>query len=171
MAAGIPERGGCLAWAVLPLRRYAEFGGRSTRTELLSFYLMVMLVLAVGVVSSLYAPALRSAGIAVVGWLLLLALLCPSVALAVRRLHDSGRSGWWALLGAPGYAVNLFDDFYAGPPLDPRMMAPLADLVGLAGLANLALFVLLVWNDEPGPNCYGPNPRMDPPEPDPQDLE
>jgi len=167
MAAGVPDRGGCLAWAVLPLRRYAEFGGRSTRTELVAFYLLVMLILAFGVALSLFVPVLRSAGIAVVGWFLLLALLCPSVALAVRRLHDSGRSGWWALLALPGNALNLLNDFYTGPALDPERMAPLADL---AGLASLALLVLLLWNDDPEPNRYGPNPRMDPPEPDAQDL-
>lgn len=170
MAADLAERGGCLAWAVLPLRRYAEFGGRSTRTELVAFYLLVMLVLAIGVVSSLFVPVLRSAGIAVVGWLLLLTLLCPSVALAVRRLHDSGRSGWWALLALPGNALQLFDDFYTGPALDPEIAAPLADLAGLAGLASFGLLVLLLWNDDPEPNRYGPNPRMDPPEPDAQGL-
>lgn len=170
MAAGVPDRGGCLAWAVLPLRRYAEFGGRSTRTELVAFYLLVMLILALGLALSLIVPVLRSAGIAVIGWLLLLALLCPSVALAVRRLHDSGRSGWWALLAAPANVLDLFHDFYAGPPLEPEMAAPLADLAGLAGLASLGLLVLLLWNDDPGPNRYGPNPRMDPPEPAPQDF-
>jgi uncharacterized membrane protein YhaH (DUF805 family) len=153
----------------LPLRRYAEFGGRSTRTEFFAFYLLVMLILAAGAVASLFVPVLRSAGMAVVGWLLLLALLCPSVALTVRRLHDSGRSGWWALLALPGNALNLLHDFYAGPPLSPERMAPLADLAGLAGLAGLALFVLLVWNDDPGPNRYGPNPRMDAPEPGAQE--
>jgi uncharacterized membrane protein YhaH (DUF805 family) len=167
MAAGVPDRGGCLAWAVLPLRRYAEFGGRSTRTELVAFYLLVMLILAFGVALSVFVPVLRSAGIAVVGWLLLLALLSPSVALAVRRLHDSGRSGWWALLALPGNALNLLHDFYPGAALEPERMAPLADLAGLAGLG---LLVLLLWNDDPEPNRYGPNPRMDPPEPDAQDL-
>lgn len=167
MAAGVPDRGGCLAWALLPLRRYAEFGGRSTRTELVAFYLLVMLILAIGAALTLAVPMLRSAGIAVVGWLLLLALLCPSVALAVRRLHDSGRSGWWGLLALPGNALNLLHDFYPGTALEPERMAPLADLAGLAGFG---LLVLLLWNDDPEPNRYGPNPRMDPPEPDAQDF-
>jgi uncharacterized membrane protein YhaH (DUF805 family) len=170
VAAGVPDRRGCLAWAVLPLRRYAEFGGRSTRTELIAFYLLFMLIMAIGISSSLFVPVLRSAGMAVVGWLLLLVLLCPSVALAVRRLHDSGRSGGWALLALPAHVLNFMDDFYTGPPLDSDGMAALADLGGLAGLASLVLLVLLLWNDDPEPNRYGPNPRMDAREPEIQDL-
>jgi uncharacterized membrane protein YhaH (DUF805 family) len=39
----------------------------------------------------------------------LLFLLCPAAALAVRRLHDTGRSGWWLLLGLPALAGNIWE--------------------------------------------------------------
>lgn len=156
------DPGGCLAWALLPLRRYAEFGGRSRRTELVAFYLLFMLV---GAALTFGVLLLRSFEFVVVGWLLL--LLCPSLALAVRRLHDSGRSGWWLLLALPGVALDVWHHFYPAAALDPEAMAPLADL---AELVRLGLLVLLLWNDDPEPNRYGLNPRFDPPEPETQDF-
>jgi uncharacterized membrane protein YhaH (DUF805 family) len=157
----VPDHGGCLAWALLPLRRYAEFGGRSTRTELVAFYLLIMLV---GVPLTFAMLLLRSFEIAIAaGWLLQLALLCPSLALAVRRLHDSGRSGWWLLLAVPGVALSIWQDFH--PEAAPRpkgLPSPLELAISAASLASL---VLLLWNDDPGPNRYGPNPRYDPPDP------
>jgi Flp pilus assembly protein protease CpaA len=61
----VPD-GGCLAWALLPLRRYAEFGGRSRRTELVAFYLLIMLA---GFLLTFAMLLLRSSGIVIVaGW-------------------------------------------------------------------------------------------------------
>jgi uncharacterized membrane protein YhaH (DUF805 family) len=153
----VPDNGGCFGYALLPLRRYAEFGGRSRRTELVAFYLLIMLV---GFPLTFAMLMLRSSEIAVAaGWLLPLALLCPSVALIVRRLHDTGRSGWWALLAVPNVAHSIWQ---ASDPEAPG----LEDAEALAGLASLGLFVLLMWNDDPEPNRYGPNPRYDAPEQD-----
>ena len=161
----MPDNGGCFFWGLLPLRRYAEFGGRSRRTELVAFYLMIMLV---GFPLALAMLMLGSSKIgAAAGWLLLLALLCPSLALAVRRLHDSGRSGWWLLLVVPGAALAIWESFLPAAALGREEMRALADLAQSA--ASLVLLVLLLWTDEPEPNRYGPNPRFDPPEtPEPE---
>jgi uncharacterized membrane protein YhaH (DUF805 family) len=157
----VPDNGGCFFWAFLPLRRYAEFGGRSRRTELVAFYLMIMLV---GVPLTFAMLWLRSSEIAIAaGWLLQLALLCPSAALAVRRLHDSGRSGWWLLLAVPGVALSIWQNFHPEAVRGPDDMPSLVDPA--ASIASLVLLVLLLWNDDPEPNRYGPNPRYDPPEP------
>jgi uncharacterized membrane protein YhaH (DUF805 family) len=156
----MPDPGGCFAWALLPLRRYAEFGGRSRRTELVAFYLLLMLV---GFPLTFAMLMLRSFEIVIAaGWLLQLALLCPSVALAVRRLHDSGRSGWWLLLAVPGVALSIWQTFHPEAALGPEDMLSLVDLADSA--ASLVLLVLLLWTDDPEPNRYGPNPRYDPPE-------
>ncbi len=56
-------------------------------------------------------------------------ILIPTLAVAVRRLHDTGRSGWWMLL-------NL-----------------------LPGLGTLILLVFFVFESEEGTNEYGPNPK------------
>lgn len=160
------DHGGCFFWALLPLRRYAEFGGRSRRTELVAFYLLIMLV---GFPLALATLWLRSSEIAAAaGWLLPLALLCPSVALAVRRLHDSGRSGRWLLLAVPGVALSLWQNFHPEAAPGPEDMPSPVDLIDSA--ASLVLFVLLLWPDDPEPNRYGPNPRFDPPEPEAQGL-
>jgi uncharacterized membrane protein YhaH (DUF805 family) len=157
----VDDPGGCLAWAFLPLRRYADFGGRSRRTELVTFYL---LVLPVGFALSFAAFLSSSATAVAAAWLMHLALLCPSVALAVRRLHDTGRSGWWTLLALPAVAQGIWQASDPGAP-------GLEDAAALADLAGFALFVLLMWKDDPEPNRYGPNPRFDAPGPEAQGLE
>jgi transcriptional regulator with XRE-family HTH domain len=83
---------GCLA-------RYAEFDGRAGRPEYWWFALFVALVTSVGTLIS-----------DVVGGIVLLLLLIPLAAAGARRLHDTGRSGWWQLFAlAPlGFVVPLF---------------------------------------------------------------
>lgn len=87
-----------MEWMILPLKRYAEFGGRSRRME---FWMFTLFTILVGIVANALDIALLN-----VGWddtgpidaLTSLALLIPSIAVGVRRLHDTGRSGWWYLL-------------------------------------------------------------------------
>lgn len=70
------------------LKKYATFDGRARRSEYWWFILFSILVqMGGGIV-----------GQAVSG-LLCLALLLPSLAVGARRLHDTGRSGWWLLVG------------------------------------------------------------------------
>lgn len=74
------------------LTEYATFGGRAARSEYWYFFLFTFLV-------SAAANILDAAGeTQVVGALAALALLIPSIAVAVRRLHDRDKSGWWYLL-------------------------------------------------------------------------
>lgn len=151
--------------ALRPLKHYADFRGRSTRTELILFYVLVLFAQMV-----LFWPIVLigvEAGRWVQGGLLLL-LLCPAAALAVRRLHDTGRSGWWLLLGLPTVAVNILEWgrlFRHGPPTTPAVLPDPVDIA--ASLCSLALLVLLLWNDDPEPNGYGLNPRYDEPGPAP----
>ncbi|HEV2817109.1 MAG TPA: DUF805 domain-containing protein [Allosphingosinicella sp.] len=150
--------GFALAWE--PLVRYADFSGRSRRSDLLFFYVLTILL------NVLIDWAGLLAGLHDYRWLSLaftLMLLCPWAALAVRRLHDSGRGGWWLLLGLPVLALNLWDDWRRlGDPFALSVQSSLPILVEIPlALALLALIVLLFWEDEEGPNCYGPNPRYD----------
>jgi uncharacterized membrane protein YhaH (DUF805 family) len=77
------------------LRKYATFSGRASRSELWWFVLFECLVSAaasvldVGIGASDVKPITALAG---------LALLLPSLAVAVRRLHDIDYSGWWILI-------------------------------------------------------------------------
>ena len=74
------------------LRAYARFSGRSTRTQFWSF-LLVSIVLCV-----LVALVDRYFQLYTLGYLCALFLFLPTLAICVRRLRDSGRSGWWVLI-------------------------------------------------------------------------
>ena len=111
------------------LRRYAEFSGRSTRKEFWTFMLVHVVVLLLWFVA-LVATAENetlSASITVPGVLYVVATLVPELAVRVRRLHDTGRSGWWLLLA----------------------VVPL--------IGPVVLLVFLCQASESGANAYGPH--------------
>jgi uncharacterized membrane protein YhaH (DUF805 family) len=150
------ESGFAVAWS--PLRRYADFRGRSTRFELLLFYaLLIVINLAIGWAGFLTVPEVAVWGPSV----LLLVTACPILALMVRRLHDTGRSARWLLLGLPllGFtlweAVVQYRDSLAQSPIDAL---PVVARLALA-MTGVVIAVLLLWDDDESANAYGPNPR------------
>lgn len=68
-------------------------------------------------------------GPGILGTLYSFAILIPAIAVSIRRLHDTGRSGWWFLI----------------------CFIPL--------IGTIVLFVFMVLDSEPGENQYGPNPK------------
>ena len=86
------------------LKKYNDFNGRARRSEYWYFFLINMLVTqAVN-----FTNILLFDGLAVIGWITMLfnlAILVPSVAVAIRRMHDVGKSGWYALI--PFYNLIL----------------------------------------------------------------
>ena len=80
-------------------RKYAVFSGRSSRSEYWSFVLVWALIYISGViVSRVDFPDVIGGIIWVAYMVYLFATLIPWLALTVRRLHDTGRSGWWFLI-------------------------------------------------------------------------
>jgi uncharacterized membrane protein YhaH (DUF805 family) len=76
------------------LQNYATFSGRARRSEFWFFMLFNLLVQVVaGVVDSMIL------GVGAIGAIATLGLFLPNLAVAVRRLHDTGRSGWLILVG------------------------------------------------------------------------
>jgi len=75
------------------LKNFAEFSGRATRKQYWMFYLFyIIFAFVTGIV----------AGIFNADWLIsvyVLVIFIPNISITARRLHDTGRSGWWQLIG------------------------------------------------------------------------
>jgi uncharacterized membrane protein YhaH (DUF805 family) len=81
------------------LQKYADFSGRGRRSEYWYFALFNLLVgIAAGIIDVILGTDFDT-GSGLIGLLASLALLLPSLAAGVRRLHDTSRSGWWILIG------------------------------------------------------------------------
>ncbi len=109
-----------LDWMLLPLRRYADFSGRSRRKEFWLYYLLNMIVTFVGVglmvagvpwsqMNDKYMPPFGVSswigGILLTVWVL--GTFVPSLAVAVRRFHDQDKSGWFYLLAFIPYVGSI----------------------------------------------------------------
>lgn len=118
-----------MGWAIEPLRKYATFSGRSRRKE---YWLFVLLVFVVSLILSAIDAAIgtsSSAGTGLLSGIFSLAVLIPSLAVLVRRLHDTDRSGWWALL----------------------LLLPI--------IGGLILLIFALLDSTPGQNRFGTNPK------------
>lgn len=180
-----------MKWMFLPFRRYFEFSGRSRRKEywlFTLFYFVVSFTLsilqfAIGG-NALLSPGFGSTGanetalaslgvIGIVQLILVLGCFFPSLAVSVRRLHDTNRRGWWLLaplvpyvviIGAvvAGMSAVLMGARGAGFGGDGPPVAMFA-IVGISLLAFMILaIVLLVFmclEGTRGPNRFGADPK------------
>ncbi|HEX8485641.1 DUF805 domain-containing protein [Sphingomonas sp.] len=102
-------------WMLMPLRRYAEFSGRSRRKEYWMFVLGYLIVgVIAGVLFAILSGGMDETGpgtgmtiLFVIAGLALLALFIPSLAVQVRRFHDQDKSGWFVLLGFIPYIGGI----------------------------------------------------------------
>jgi len=127
-------------WYLMVWKKYAEFDGRARRTEYWMFTLFSFLAM-------LVLGAVGGVGIAMsqdYGWALFLPLciyalaaMIPSLAVATRRFHDTGKSGWILFL---------------------LIMLGIIPVVGF--IASIVQLVFLCSDSDPGPNQYGPNPKF-----------
>lgn len=107
--------------------KYFTFSGRASRAEYWWFSLAVLLVILVlSVLIGIIAALFKSEGgmIYLMALLLLVlgifALVIPSVTVCVRRLHDTGRSGWWYLVNFLPYAGSIILLVLTLLPSDPE---------------------------------------------------
>jgi uncharacterized membrane protein YhaH (DUF805 family) len=156
-------------WMFMPLRRYAEFSGRSRRMEYWMWFLfqvLLNLLFVILVVGSVGMGALTgdarqmmagigSALLIYALWLLvLLAFFIPNLAVMIRRLHDSDRSGHWVwIFWGPYLLMILMSLVGAGSPSSQGILALVA-LVGAVGL-----LVLMFFEGTKGANRYGQDPK------------
>ena len=118
-------------WYIEVLKKYTVFTGRARRKEYWMFTLFnIIISIAISIVAQLFV---RIPVIGLIFGLLPLiyaiAVLLPSIAVGIRRLHDTNRSGWFLLL-------------------------VLIPLVGA-----IVLIIFLVQEGTPGDNQYGANPK------------
>ncbi|MGB0894677.1 MAG: DUF805 domain-containing protein [Parashewanella sp.] len=73
-------------------KKYADFTDRARRAEFWYFQLFALIV---NVVLSLIA---EFTGVSIFGFIFSIVVILPSLAVGARRLHDTGRSGWWQLI-------------------------------------------------------------------------
>jgi uncharacterized membrane protein YhaH (DUF805 family) len=98
------------------LSKYAICEGRAGRAEFWWFNLLGGLITLGGVITKVFSPTAGN----VIFWVCAIPLLLPSIAVGIRRLHDTGRSGWhflWTLVPLVGGLVMLV---YLTQPSDPR---------------------------------------------------
>lgn len=111
-------------WFVAVLRKYATFTGRARRKEYWMYWLIYVLISIVlmfvdGIAGTLNADT----GTGLFSSIFMLGTLLPSLAVTVRRLHDTDRNGWWILLGfipLIGGLILLIFTVKAGDPAENR---------------------------------------------------
>jgi uncharacterized membrane protein YhaH (DUF805 family) len=86
-------------WYIQVLKKYAVFSGRARRKEYWMFVLFNIIFLIVAVIlDNILGTAIEDVGYGLFYIVYSLAVLIPAIAVGVRRLHDTDRSGWWLLI-------------------------------------------------------------------------
>ena len=166
-------------WAIRPFKNYATFTGRAPRAEFWWFTLFVMIIyLVVMFVVGAFAAGLASANpvtaivtgsfgfSTIVVTLLWLAMFIPSLAVQIRRLHDTNRSGWWLAAFWVLYVIYTVFMVKAGvgaavaPGTTPNLgaMAGMGVLAIVMLIASIVLLVFFCLRGTVGPNRYGADP-------------
>lgn len=116
-----------MSWYLEGFKKYADFSGRSRRKEYWYFYLFN--IIASFVLGFLDGMLFDAETIGFLSGLYMLVALIPGVAVTIRRLHDTGRSGWWLLIN--------FIPF----------------------IGSIIFLVFMLSDSTAGTNQYGPNPK------------
>jgi uncharacterized membrane protein YhaH (DUF805 family) len=87
-------------WFIFALKNFGDFKGRARRSEFWFFqlfFLIAMLIL-VFIDNAIGTADAEDPSIGILSGIFILVMLIPSISVSVRRLHDTGRSGWYYLL-------------------------------------------------------------------------
>lgn len=80
------------------IKNYAGFSGRAGQREYWMFTLVYILIYAALAIVTAIMPTVIASVFSILTLVFALGLLIPSIAVCIRRLHDTDHSGWWALL-------------------------------------------------------------------------
>lgn len=119
-----------MSWYLEVLKKYARFDGRAGKKEYWHFSLVSFIIIVVLSVIDIATGTFKvEVGLGLLSGIYTLAVLIPGIAVSVRRLHDTDRSGWWLLINA-------------------------IPLIGV-----VVFLVFTAQNGTPGDNQYGSNPK------------
>ena len=119
-----------MSWYLEALKKYAVFGGRSRRKEYWFFVLFnIIVAMVLTAIDFLLGTFSASANVGLLSGIYSLAVLIPTIAVSIRRLHDIDRTGWWILIS----------------------------LIPVIG--SIVLFIFALLDGTPGSNRFGPNPK------------
>jgi uncharacterized membrane protein YhaH (DUF805 family) len=117
-------------WYLEVMKKYVTFSGRARRKEYWMFVLVNgIIAFVLATIQSATVDSNGQSPLVILTSLYSLAVFLPSLAVSVRRLHDTGHSGWWYLI----------------------VLVPL--------IGAIVLLVWFVSDSQPGENQYGPNPK------------
>lgn len=143
------------------LKKYATFSGRASRSEYWWFYLFITLLSVAAAILDLLLLGAKAGETGVLGGIVSITTLVPSLAVTSRRLHDTDRRGWWMLL--PVAAITPFLIYIVmrfGPDTPPS--GPASGVITatiLAGLVSVGLLLYwLIKRGTQGANRFGPDP-------------
>jgi uncharacterized membrane protein YhaH (DUF805 family) len=112
-------------WYFIVLKKFTDFTSRASRSE---YWYFILFNIVISILCRLLDSAIGNET-EIIGFIYSLAVILPSIAVTTRRLHDTGRSGWWQLIG----------------------------LIPIIGW--IVLFVWVVTDSNPEVNLYGENPK------------
>ncbi len=122
-----------MSWYITCWKKYVDFSGRARRREYWWFYLINSIIASILAMIAVFTS--RETNISPFYWvavLFSLAIILPSLAVQIRRLHDVGKSGWWIFISLVPFIGGLW------------------------------LLVLMLSDSQAGTNQYGPNPKEAP---------
>lgn len=118
-------------WYLEVLKKFADFSGRARRKEYWYFVLFNMIFsIVLSFFDGVFGSLNPETGVGLLSGIYALVVLIPSIAVGFRRLHDTGRSAWWLLIG----------------------------FIPLIGI--IVLLVFMVQDSQEGENEYGVSPKL-----------
>lgn len=116
-------------WFIQVFKKFAVFNGRSGRSEFWWFFLISFVVsFVLSGIDRFLGLVFANGKIGLLSGIYMLIAFIPWIAVSIRRLHDTGKTGWWLLI----------------------------TIVPFVG--NLILLIFMVLKSHPGPNEYGAEP-------------
>lgn len=152
-----------MKWFLKCFRQYADFKGRARRSEYWWFTVYCTIIYLIPIIGFLLQAILVSGDDDVnmfilqspFLWILIafgIALLIPTLAVTVRRLHDIGRSGWWILLSIGADVIATIAD-----GIEDEILYIIFGILSFA--ADILFLVWMFTNSQSGDNEWGPNPK------------